>query len=407
MNDSRKHVLFFSILGMMAALFFSRALLSVFMSLFVITGLWHRDWKAHFQNFFSSPVLWSMCLLFMLPLVSGLWSADTKEWLNVIRVKLPLLLLPLAFAAPFRLSEKQWNFLAWTFIALVVAGSAWSLIQYALDVQAINESYLKAKSIPTPFGNDHVRFSWVVSITILLCAWIWWKNKTTHLAISRLSLLIMILLVVFLHLLAARTGLFSFYIILLGIAVWMLFQKAKIIYGFIILLVLVCLPVLAYYTMPSFHNRISYILYDFGHLKEKKYLPGGNDASRTISIKAGYNIFLDNQLLGVGAGDISAETKQWDIKQYPEILTTDIIYPSSEWLIYGLTAGWAGVIIFTGIMLIPFFYRKKPGLVWFLLHLTAALSFLFDMGLEVQFGVFIYAFIVLWWWKWFSHLERK
>jgi hypothetical protein len=29
-----------------------------------------------------------------------------------------------------------------------------------------------------------------------------------------------------------------------------------------------------------------------------------------------------------------------------------------------------------------------------------AFSFLFDIGLEAQFGVFVYAFIVLWWWKW-------
>ena len=27
-------------------------------------------------------------------------------------------------------------------------------------------------------------------------------------------------------------------------------------------------------------------------------------------------------------------------------------------------------------------------------------GFVFDIGLEVQFGIFIYSFIVLWWWKW-------
>jgi O-antigen ligase len=109
-----------------------------------------------------------------------------------------------------------------------------------------------------------------------------------------------------------------------------------------------------------------------------------------------------NPVVGVGAGDIPALTKQWDISQYPGMLDTDIIYPSSEWLIYGLIAGWPGVILFTAIMLVPFFYQRRPGLVWLLLHLTAAFSFLFDMGLEIQFGVFVYSFIVLWWWKWFK-----
>jgi hypothetical protein len=34
------------------------------------------------------------------------------------------------------------------------------------------------------------------------------------------------------------------------------------------------------------------------------------------------------------------------------------------------------------------------------LNIIAAFSFLFDIGLEVQFGVFIYSFLVLWLWKW-------
>jgi len=33
------------------------------------------------------------------------------------------------------------------------------------------------------------------------------------------------------------------------------------------------------------------------------------------------------------------------------------------------------------------------------------LSLLFDIGLEVQFGVFIYSFVVLWCWKWLETLQ--
>jgi len=35
-----------------------------------------------------------------------------------------------------------------------------------------------------------------------------------------------------------------------------------------------------------------------------------------------------------------------------------------------------------------------------------AFSLLFDIGLEAQFGVFIYAFMLLWWWKWLSTGHR-
>jgi O-antigen ligase len=402
MNDGRKYLLFFSIVGMMVFLFFSRALLSVFMIAFVVIACYHKNPRAQLRNFLSSPVLWGMSLLFLMPLLSGLWSTDKKEWVDVLRIKLPLLVLPVAFAAPFQFSRKQWDIIAWIFLALVAGGSIWSMFHYASDMEAINESYLRAKSIATPLGNDHVRFSWLVSIAVLLCGWIWWRVRDRQKLLATIVLLNMAWLIIFLHLLAARTGLFSFYIMVLVIGTWLILEKAKLVTGIILLIALVSLPFVAYLLLPSFQNRVSYILYDYGHFSESRYLPGGNDAARVISLRAGWALLNKNPIAGIGAGDIPALTRQWDINQYPGMLDTDIIYPSSEWLIYGLTAGWPGVILFTAIMLVPFFYQRRPGLVWLLLHLTAAFSFLFDMGLEIQFGVFVYSFIVLWWWKWFK-----
>jgi hypothetical protein len=85
------------------------------------------------------------------------------------------------------------------------------------------------------------------------------------------------------------------------------------------------------------------------------------------------------------------------------MLESDKLYPSSEWLIYGAAAGWLGVLVFTGVMLAPLFIKTKTNhFFWISLNSILALSFLFDIGLEVQFGVFLYAFVVLWWWKWLS-----
>lgn len=406
MNDWRKHLLFYSIIAMMISLFVSRALLSVFMMFFVLVSFLHKDIKSHIRNFFSSPVLWGMSLLFVLPLISGLWSEDKKEWLAVLRIKLPLLILPLSFAGPFKFSRKQWDILGFVFIGMVTAGTIWSMVHYADDIQAVNESYLRAKSIATPLGNDHVRFSWLVSITALLSGMMWWQMRRQNRIIAAVLLLVTGWLIVLLHLLAARTGLFSFYIILFVTGAWLILQKARPLQGIALLFVLIALPFMAYFSLPSFQNRVKYILYDYDYFSDMRYLPGGNDATRVIAIRAGWNLLRENPIAGTGAGDIAAETKKWDKKSYPGILESDIHYPSSEWLIYGLIFGWAGVLIFTVVMLVPFFDRRKPVLVWILLHTTAALSFLFDMGLEVQFGVFIYSFIVLWWWKWFKPQKK-
>ena len=103
---------------------------------------------------------------------------------------------------------------------------------------------------------------------------------------------------------------------------------------------------------------------------------------------------------GTGFGDIKSATKKWDTIHYPSMIEEDKIYPSSEWLAYGAGSGWPGIFLFTVVMVIPFLICIQGRVLWWGISSTAAISFMFDIGLEVQFGVFLYAFIRLWCWKW-------
>jgi len=346
-----------------------------------------------------------MSLLFFLPLLSGLWTEDKKEWADIIRIKLPLLVLPLAFAGPpdsyrDQLSKKQWEWVGCIFIALVTAGTCWSMFHYLSDAAAINESYLRAKSIVTPLENDHVRFSWLVCVCVLLAGWLCLIKRQENKLVSYTLAIVTIWLIVFLHILAIRTGLFSFYIIAAGIAVYLIAKKLQWKYGLCLLLLLLALPLIAYKILPTFQNRVQYFLHDKGYFEKAHYLPGATDAVRVISLRAGWNVTNQQPVNGVGFGDVLTKTKQWYGENYPQMIEADKIYPSSEWLMYGAGCGWPGLLLFTIIMCIPFVIKTTNRLLWWLLNATAAFSFLFDISLEVQFGVFIYSFIILWWWKW-------
>ncbi len=410
MQPWRKHILFYSIIAMMVSLFLSRVALSASIIVFILICFFHTGIKSHIRIFFSSPLLWSMSLLFLLPLLSGLWSEDKKEWLNILRIKLPLLLMPLAFAAPFSFSKKQWHGLAFIFIILITAGTTWTMFQYAGNMTAVHEGYLRAKSMITPLENDHVRFSWLVSIAVLAAGWLCWDNRDKK--NTGWLWLIILWLIVFLHILAARTGLLSFYIILFATMLWVIFKKAKPVYGLGLLVVLIALPVVAYYALPTFQNKVKYFKYDFGFFKDAHYLPGGNDATRIISLKGGWHLMNDHAVTGVGFGDISREVTAWYDTNYPQMQQADKILPGNEWLIYGAGCGITGLLIFTFVMLVPFFIRVKNNPLatrwpWWLLNCLVAVGFLFDIGLEVQFGVFIYSFIVLLCWKWFRSETLK
>lgn len=367
---------------------------------FVAVSFLHADSKGQFRQFFSSPLLWGMSLLFFIPLLTGLWSNDKTQWLAILQIKLPLLFLPLAFAGPMPFSKKQWYWVAYFFIALITGATLCCVINYIPDAASVNVGYLKAKSMITPLENDHVRFSWMVSVSILLAGWIWIREREKQKIRTWILLIVTIWLIIFLHILAARTGLFSFYIIVLMLAFWLVLKKIKWQYGIALLFLLILLPVTAYFTIPTFHNRVKYIVYEFDYFKQANYQPGSNDGMRIISLKAGWNSMQQQPVTGVGFGDIGTGSKQWYSANYPQMIEADKILPSSEWMMYGAGAGIPGIILFTAIMLIPFFIAIKNKLLWWMLNETAAFSFLFDIGLEVQFGVFIYAFIVLWWWKW-------
>lgn len=392
---------------MMASLFFSRALLSMAMIGFVVASFFHTEYKQQLAAFFTTPLLWGMSLLFFLPLLSGFWTADKEEWADILRIKLPLLFLPLAFAGPAAgygnwFTKKQWEWLAYIFIGLITAGTGWTIFHYLADAAAVNASYLRAKTMLTPLENDHIRFSWLVSVCILLSGHLMIKKRKEEKRVVAVLAIILLWLIVFLHLLAARTGLFSFYIMLASSAGWLLTKKMRWQYGLAVLLLLFALPLLAYKTLPSFYNRVHYFLYDKEFFEKAEYLPGSNDGARILSLKAGWNVLNEYPVAGVGFGDVLTATKGWYIEQYPSMIEADKIYPSSEWLLYGAACGWPGFLLFSFVMLIPFFLPINNKGSWYLLNVTAAFSFLFDIGLEVQFGVFIYSFIILWWWKWLN-----
>ncbi|GAA4741480.1 hypothetical protein GCM10023229_21050 [Flavisolibacter ginsenosidimutans] len=375
----------------------SRGALSVSLILFVGLALLHKNFFVQIKSFAATPFLWSLSLLFFLPFVSGLWSDDLSKWSDVVRIKLPLLFLPLAFAGSWNFSKKQWLFAALFFLALVFSGCVWGLIDYAQNAAQIHEGYLRAKTLRTPLEGDHVRFSWLVSVAVILCLLL--AEATQQNAQKVLLLVLCLFFVIYLHVLSARTGIFSLYLFLLVYFLHLLFKMKNRKRSALLFCFLIALPFVAYTVLPTFKARLRYNLYDLSFVQKAQYLPGSSDGARTMSLKAGWQVLRDNPF-GAGAGDVMHEADKWYAAAVPNVLPPDKFYPSSEWLMYGAFAGWPGVLIFTLVMLVPFFVKVfEYKIYWIGFHATAAFSFLFDMGLEVQYGGFLYAFLACGLWK--------
>ena len=400
-SESYRYVLLVSILLMISCLFISRAFLSMSMVVFFIVALFRKEILNQIRTAFKNPLYLSIMILFFIPLVSGLWSSDHVKWVDVVRIKLPLLLFPISFAFSWPLLEKDWNRIALFFAAILLVAISWSFFNYLYHAAFFNEAYLRAKLIDTPFDNDHVRFSWIVVAGVIVNVVLWLNTDKKGFKI--IIGLIILYFIFYLHLLAARTGLVSLYLIGLAGIIAIIFstQRKKWAIPFFVLLIVAGIS--SWLIFPTLQNRYRYFKYDISTIKSNHYVPGSNDGARILSLRAGWYV-LKQHPFGVGAGDVMHETDKWYSANVANMVETDKFYPCSEWITYGMFAGWPGVVLFTAIMLVPFLIKvPRFSFIWKILNGTAAFSFIFDIGLEAQYGAFIYPFIILCFYKWITY----
>lgn len=397
-------LLFLLMLVMMTGSLLSRALLSVSMIAFLLAAFSQIKSFRQLIDVFRNPLLAGMALLFFIPFVSGLWSSNLFAWSGIIISKLPFLLFPIAFSTSWNLSRRQWQYLAVFFILLLLVSTGWSMSVYLSDISIINESYLKAKTIPVPMDNDHVRFSWMVCTGVIIGLMLF--NKVVKPVLKILSLFAVTWFVVYLHILAARTGLFACYLLLAAYCIYLLIKSPDKKAGIAALTVVLIIVTVAWTLFPTLQNRFRYIRYNYELIRDDKYISGGTDVNRVLSFKAGWKI-LQEHPLGIGAGDVKDKVNKWYDEQVPGVLEQDKIFPSNEWLIHGDMAGWPAVLLFSLAVVLPFFNKQiSDRFFWTGLHLVALFAFMVDSCLEVQFGIFIYTFSTLCWWKWVQSQKR-
>lgn len=336
-------------------------------------------------------LVWILGSLWLLPFLSGGWSADLSAWGDVIRIKLPLLLLPLGWMG-LSLEKQAWERLGWGLVVCAFGGVVYSLLPWLQDAVTVQADYLRGKSLPTPLGNDRVRFSWLI-VGIL-----WWLHQQWGMASrqkQRWILALGLFFVLYLHVLAVRIGLVCFYLLAGFLLLRQGMQPRHRRTALTLMALLLILPFILYRTLPTFRARIDYIRYDWSYTLQGKYLPGGNDAIRMQSLQAAGTCIRNGPIYGAGFGDIRSAMDSVYARLQRELTADERIYPANEWGVYGVGMGWVGMIGFSILMIGLFFLRSTDPFRWRCWVLVTVLSFVTDIGLEVQYGVFLVPFLFL------------
>lgn len=305
--------------GVVVGLVFSPVVLSVGLILLCLVlvlggpGGINPVWRRHAPAFLRTSLFWGLAGLYLVMLLSAWQTEDWPYYLERLRLKLPLLLLPFAWAGVDRnyLGTPRRQLLVrrllLAFLSLVMAGV---LVNYALHFAEINALIGRGQPVPVPRDN-HIRFSLLVAIGAVIGLEGWFRFG------DRMLLGLSCFLLLGLHLLAVRSGLLAAYAGCGVVVIWTAIQHTN--YRLLLgsLIALVALPVIAYLIIPSFRTRMDYMRYELVHRNTSDDRALYSDAGRLASIRMGLEIWREQPVWGVGVGNMRQEVGARYAKQYP------------------------------------------------------------------------------------------
>ncbi len=380
----------------------SRTMLTISLIGLVLIGLldvrwkpfsvgFNKNWFKNLGKLFYRKDFLAVLGIFVLVALSGLNSTDTSELMRHIRVKLPFLILPIAFIQLPDLSKRDLSNVLYIFLLSAFAASLGTAIHYALDYEFITNEIFSGKPIPTPI--HHIRFSLLMGIAIITGIWLsltgyYWKYTWEKWLIIALTVFIF----VFQHVLSVRSGLMVLYagLILMGVY-YIIYSKKTWLFAVFVPL-MSALPLVAYHTIPSLKNKVRYIQYDLDMFRHGN-ISGFSDGQRLISWYMGAAVFKENKIFGTGFGDLKDELAQKYANQYPDLKPK---MPHNQFLLFASGMGLIGLLGFIGLFFLPLLYQRRFRFSFFAaFYLIITLSFLFENTLSTAFGTNIYLFFTL------------
>ena len=401
---NRRQLTIFFCVAFLWALIYSKFVISVAMICLLVMSVFdldlekkqplqfHPQLRQNFQKLFSNKAYLSVTLFFILVLITGSYSTDMNYWLERLRIKLPFLLFPFAFASMPRLREKDYWSIFYAFVIVIFGSAILVGFDYLSNYAEITDGLGRGRPVPTPV--NHVRYSLMMAFSIIGGFALWfrnfyWKYNWEKWLIRGMT----IFLFFFIHVLSVRSGILVLYISIFFLSLRLAFLQKKYLAGFVGVIALLLFPLIAYNTIEGFKKKVDYTLWDWKQYFNDRELRS-SDAGRVISLKVGMEVCKKNQWIGVGAGDVRKEVHQIYTSQYPDIQKRKM--PHNQLISICAGTGIIGLLIFLFAFWFPLFYKKiKPDEVFITLHLILFASFFTENTIENSVGVGFYVFFLL------------
>ena len=393
----QKWISVFCCLMMMVGLLYARAILSISIIVFVANAfhplIIKKYWWQAAQNGFVI-----LCMMFFAGyLISGFWSRDTLVWMNELILKLPFLLFPLAFFSTPVKEKKYATFLIGGFLLILLSG-----VIYSLSISDLSSGVQGAHvHIRSAVGGDYLRFSMVLLMGVLVSLYLLFEKTRLLSTFKKCFLIIWILFIsIYLHMLAAKSGVLFLYLIISVFVGYKLYQYKKI-WVPIGLGIIFLIGSIVVFKVPLVRAQVSNMVYEIKawnnndmadmDKQQRSYM------SRMMSYVIAFDIIKEKPLTGVGAGDFMKTVKARYDAFYPYVLKQDRVVPHNQLLATMVTVGIPLSIIFLILFIYPLMFGGKYQLYYLLNYMILSGFMLFEAVLEIQHGIFVFLFFNMFW----------
>jgi O-antigen ligase len=303
--------------------------------------------KQNFRDLLQNKVLFAPIIWFFAVLFTAFYSTDDPSFTaQRLQMKLPFLLLPVAFAAMPRFSERTIHKIFAFFTYVVAASALIVLIKYVINFKFLTQKIGEGSAMPTP--TNHIRYSLMVAYAAISAIYLYYKDfRWKYAWESRLLVFCGLFLSVFQHILAVRSGLAALYICILIMGTAFFFQQKKYIAIAAVWIALFSLPIIGYYALPSFKIRMEYAYWEWQEFRAGKV--NNSDSDRWISVQAGMAVGNAHPFFGVGVGDLGVEVHAWQRQHYPTIAIPKL--PHNQFVGIYASMGLFGLIIFCWMLI--------------------------------------------------------
>lgn len=386
----KSNIAIICILGMVLGFLLSRSMLSIAMILFGVNGIRDvhpREWMKN--KWWLLGIAWIAIYA-----LSWFWSADKHAWGTRLEVKLPFLILPLAFSFLPKFTTRQLQVITLGMGIFFACSALYSISFLVRESEQYITGYRFSHVLPTLPKYDHIRSSMAVVLFIIWSVYVWPLMESK--AVKRWLTAIIILLAIFIHILAAKTGILSLYLFLAGYGLYLGLMKKKIA-GLLIIAAIPTSVFIALKVFPTFRERVNYIDFTVYMLKHGDKSGNIGDIARLMSYSIAVDVIKEHPLAGVGAGDMKAVMDEEYAARYPDVPEYGRLLPHNQFLTVGLGCGIPAMLVVIAwfFVLLKLVRRRRKSFFFLMVWLILLLQLMIEPVLEVQFGVFVFSFFLL------------